>query len=157
MSEMGSKTPRVSIGMPVYNGEQLLPRALDSLLSQRFEDFELIISDNASEDATSEICLSYAARDRRIRYYRNETNIGAARNYTRVFEHSSGKYFKWAAHDDWIAPAYLSRCVEILNKEASVVLCYPGTVMVDEQGRLLKKYNDPLRVSSSEAHKRFQA
>ena len=87
---MNDGTPRVSIGMPVHNGAQFLVGALDSLLVQHFEDFELIISDNASDDATQEICLDYAGRDRRIRYYRNETNIGGSGNHSRVFELSRG-------------------------------------------------------------------
>ena len=97
-----SKPPRISIGMPVYNGEQFLAGALDSVLTQDFEDFELIISDNASEDGTQKICLDYAARDRRIRYYRNEMNIGGSRNHSRVFELSAAEYFKWAHYDDWL-------------------------------------------------------
>jgi glycosyltransferase involved in cell wall biosynthesis len=87
----------VSIGLPVYNAGQYLEEALDSILAQTFEDFELIISDNGSTDNTEAICWSYARRDQRIRYFRNETNLGAAWNFNRVFELASGKYFKWTA------------------------------------------------------------
>ncbi|MEM4134638.1 MAG: glycosyltransferase, partial [Candidatus Micrarchaeia archaeon] len=83
---MNLRNPLVSIGMPVYNGERFIRQALDSLLAQDYENFELIISDNASEDKTPEICLEYAARDKRIRYYRNEKNMGAAWNFKRVFD-----------------------------------------------------------------------
>ena len=110
--------PRVSIGMPVYNGEEFLERALDSLLAQSFSDFELIISDNASQDKTQEICLRYAARDPRVKYYRNETNIGAAENFNRVFALSSGEYFKWAGHDDSWTPDYLERCVSSVTRQS---------------------------------------
>ena len=97
--------PRVSIGLPVYNGERYLPQALDAILSQTFEDFELIISDNASTDSTQDICKSYAANDARVKYFRNSSNIGISRNFNRVFELSSGgEYFKWCAHDDLMAP-----------------------------------------------------
>ena len=78
--------PRVSIGMPVYNGAKFIEAALDSLLAQTFEGFELIISDNASTDRTEVICRSYAARDNRIRYYRQEKNQGAIWNFNHVFE-----------------------------------------------------------------------
>src|SRR5262245_49168770 len=94
------RKPRVSIGMPVYNGERFLKDAIDSLLAQRFEDFELIILDNASTDRTEEICRTYADQDNRIRYVRNEENIGLARNFNRAFQLSSGEYFKWASADD---------------------------------------------------------
>ena len=99
--------PRVSIGLPVYNGENFLEFALDSILGQTFQDFELIISDNASTDATESICRRYAAKDSRIRYYRNPNNQGAAQNYNRVFALARGEYFKWAAHDDVCKPNYL--------------------------------------------------
>ncbi|MCJ7515972.1 MAG: glycosyltransferase [Dehalococcoidia bacterium] len=114
--------PLVSIGMPVYNGELYIRQALDSLLAQDYENFELIISDNASTDKTQEICLEYVARDKRIRYYRNQTNMGAAWNANRVFELSSGEYFMWAAHDDFWKPRYLSSCLEAFNISEAIVL-----------------------------------
>ncbi len=93
--------PTVNIGMPVYNAENYLQGALDSLLAQDYGDFDLLISDNASTDRTQEICLDYTARDRRVRYQRNGRNIGAADNFNRVLEPACGKYFMWAAHDDY--------------------------------------------------------
>jgi glycosyltransferase involved in cell wall biosynthesis len=96
MPKLGRDKPRLSIGMPVFNGEKYLKEALDSILAQTYSDFELLISDNASTDRTEQICREYAAKDRRIRYYRNEKNIGAPKNFNRVFELSSGKYFRWA-------------------------------------------------------------
>src|SRR5438132_13873019 len=95
-----NRRSQVSIGMPVYNGERYLSGALDSLLSQTLADFDLIISDNASTDATESICRSYAAHDSRIRYFRNENNLGAAANFNRAFELCGGEFFRWAAHDD---------------------------------------------------------
>src|SRR5688500_410636 len=82
--------PRVSIGIPVFNGERFLAETIDSILTQTFEDYEIIISDNASTDRTQEICLLYASRDQRIRYYRNESNLGGSENYNRVFRLSRG-------------------------------------------------------------------
>ena len=116
--------PLVSIGMPVYNGENFVKGALDSILAQTFQDFELIISDNASTDKTKEICQKYAAKDQRITLLCNEKNVGAAKNYNRTFYASSGKYFMWLAHDDLIATEYLERCVEILEQNPSIVLCH---------------------------------
>ena len=116
--------PTVSIGLPVHNGAAFLAEAIESIPAQTFTDFELVISDNASTDRTPEICRSYTAADGRIRYYRQEANIGAARNYNVVFQRSSGKYFKWAAHDDLIRPTYLARCVAALEADPEAVLCH---------------------------------
>src|SRR5882762_1549884 len=116
--------PRISIGLPVYNGENFITDALESILGQTYTDFELIISDNASTDRTEALCKSYAARDPRIRYWRNAENLGAARNFNRVFELSSGEYFKWTAHDDVLAPDYLEKCIEASDRDPSVVLVY---------------------------------
>jgi len=96
----GKPIPRVSIGMPVYNGEKFIRDALDSLLAQTFTDFELIISDNASTDDTEAICRGYAAKDARIRYVRQAENLGAAANFKFVLDEAVGEYFMWAAHDD---------------------------------------------------------
>jgi glycosyltransferase involved in cell wall biosynthesis len=153
---MCTNNPILSIGLPVYNGENFLKEALDSILTQTFEDFELIISDNASTDKTEEICREYAARDQRIRYYRNEQNMGAARNYNRVLELSRGKYFKWASDDDLCAPEFLERCVEVLEQKPSVILSYPRSVRIDEEGRHIAKLADNLDINSPKPHKRFK-
>src|ERR1700757_1973550 len=107
--------PKVSIGLPVYNGEKYLVQALNSLINQDFEDFEIIISDNASTDGTADICRTYASTERRIRYYRNESNIGSAPNYRRVFELARGDFFKWCSHDDICLPGLLSRCLQVFE------------------------------------------
>jgi glycosyltransferase involved in cell wall biosynthesis len=148
-------SPRVSIGMPIFNGEDYAAEAFDSLLQQTFSDFELIVSDNASTDRTEEICRAYAARDQRIRYFRSETNLGAAKNYNRVFSLSSGEYFKWAAHDDLCAPAVLERCVEVLDREEAVVLCYARSLLIDEQGEIMGSYADGLDLRSPDPLKRY--
>jgi glycosyltransferase involved in cell wall biosynthesis len=133
---MSASTPLVSIGMPIYNEERYLPAALDSLLAQDFADFELIISDNASEDATGKICLEYAARDRRIRYYRNETNLGSVENFNRAFRLSRGRYFMWASGHDLRSPCLISKSVEALEREPAAVLCYPRARLIYEDGGL---------------------
>ena len=96
------KIPKLSIGLPVYNGERHLRRAIDSHLAQSFTDFELIICDNASTDRTEEICRYYASMDERVRYYRHATNTGAVWNFNHCFEIARGKYFKWSSHDDFL-------------------------------------------------------
>lgn len=127
---------RVTIGVPVYNGGRMLGDMLHSLQQQTYPSFEVVISDNASTDDTAEIASTFVAKDPRFRYFRNETNIGAAPNYNRVFELAGPTpYFKWAAHDDLYAPGYLERCVEILDGDPSVVLAYTIVDVVDETGR----------------------
>lgn len=126
---------RVSIGMPVYNGENYLVAALDSLLNQTFEDFEIVISDNCSSDSTEEICRQYADRDDRIRYIRQTENIGAITNFNRVFEVSKSEYFKWAAHDDVCQSGFLKACVEILDANPDVAWCHTRSDMIDSEGR----------------------
>lgn len=130
-------SPRVSVGLPVYNGERFLGQALDSILTQTLEDYELLISDNGSTDGTEAICRAYASRDKRIRYFRNESNVGASVNFNRVFEMSSGEYFKWLAADDFCAPEFLERCVEVLDAEPAAVLAYPRATWIDEHGETL--------------------
>src|SRR5262245_56581544 len=117
--------PLVGIGLPVYNGERFLRQTLDSILAQTFKEFELIISDNSSTDKTEEICLEYSRRDARIRYIRQEINLGASRNYNLVFEMTAGKYFRWAAADDLFSADSLEICVATLEKYPEAVLCYP--------------------------------
>lgn len=133
------KNPTVSIGLPVYNGENYLRDMLDSIFSQTFNDFELIISDNASADKTMEICLSYEEKDPRIRYHRNEINLGAAWNFNQVLHLARGKYFQWACYDDVWTPTLLGRCVEVLDQYPNVVLCYSRTAFIDEHGRPTKR------------------
>ncbi len=132
-----SAVPKLSIGLPVYNGEKLLPQALDHLLAQTFRDFEIIVSDNASTDRTPEICRGYARRDSRIRYVRNATNLGAIANFNRAFELSAGPLFKWAAHDDLHLDGYLEKCVRILDDDPTVVLAHSGTAFIGDDGQPL--------------------
>lgn len=155
MVKIQDHKPLVSIGLPVYNGEKYLAETLESLLSQTFTDFELIISDNASTDGTEEIAKACVARDSRVRYYRNEANLGASRNFNRVFELASGKYFKWASHDDLCAREYLERCVEALDRDPGVVLCYTRSQAIDEHGKVLLNFDSKPRLGSAQPRERF--
>jgi glycosyltransferase involved in cell wall biosynthesis len=154
---MSDHTPRVTVGIPVYNGEEYLRQLLDSLLAQSYTDFEIVISDNCSTDTTEEICREYAARDSRIRYHRCEVNRGASWNFNRVVELARGEYFKWTPADDEYEPQYLEACVSVLEREPSVVLCYPRTVMIDEQSQPLEYYSgDSLHLRSPRPSIRYK-
>jgi glycosyltransferase involved in cell wall biosynthesis len=104
---MAPNKPRVSLGMPVYNGERYLEKTFDSVLAQTYKDFELVISDNGSTDRTQAICERYAKMDSRVKYHRNSKNIGIAPNFNRVYELSPSEYFKWTDYDDLLAPEFL--------------------------------------------------
>ena len=149
--------PRVTIGMPVFNGEKFISQALDSALGQTFSDLEIIISDNASTDGTEEICRSYAERDSRIRYCRSDVNRGAAWNHNRVFELARGEYFKWWSHDDLCAPEFLEECVSALDGDPGVVLCSSRTQIVDADRNPVTKYKVPAmtHMDSPRAYQRF--
>lgn len=136
------KNPRVSIGLPVYNGERFLGLAIESLLAQTFRDFELIVCDNASTDRTREIVESYATRDSRVRVLSNPRNIGLANNMNRTVAESKGDYFQWAAHDDLWDPRYLERCVTALDEDPGAVLACVNTRDIDEEGKFLAAGNE---------------
>jgi glycosyltransferase involved in cell wall biosynthesis len=132
--------PRVSIGLPVYNGEEFLEEAIESLLGQTFTDFELLISDNASTDRTEEICRGYAARDPRVQYWRNPRNVGGMRNANLTFDRARGEFFRWAAHDDICGPTMLERLVAELDANPDVAVCFATAVAIDVDGEPLRGY-----------------
>lgn len=149
-------SPRISIGLPVYNGARYLTECLDSLLVQDFEDFEVIISDNASTDGTADICQRYASKDKRFRYSRNTSNIGAEPNYRRVFELARSDLFKWIAHDDSCYPSFLSRCYHAMESTPrSVVLVYPQCHFVGEFGEPINRLSDQLYSNAKQPHRRL--
>jgi glycosyltransferase involved in cell wall biosynthesis len=150
-----SAGPRVDVGLPVRNGERFLPRQLESLLAQDFRDFRIIISDNGSTDRTREICTGYAARDSRVHYHRSDSDLGLAWNHNRTFELARAPYFKWAAHDDEHEPTYLSRCVAVLDADASVVCCHSASVVIDEDGTELRRWPARTRIASPSTHVRL--
>lgn len=148
--------PRVSIGMPVYNGENFIRKAIDSILAQTYEDFELIICDNASTDGTSDLCARYAEQDKRIRYVHNDENIGLIANFNRTFTLSRGEYFRWVGCDDWWSPEYVARCVEALDADRGAVLVTTYQAHYDDDGpRHYHEYTGP-RVDCRSAQRRFR-
>ena len=152
---MDTRSPRVSIGLPVYNGDKYLNEAIETILAQTYEDFELIISDNASTDQTAEICRRYAAKDKRIKYYRNNENLGLQKNLNRLVELSSGEYFMWAHHDDIHSSDFVDKAIKVLQENPSVVLCCSKTRDIDENGKLLPRIEVSLNFKSPHVEERF--
>jgi glycosyltransferase involved in cell wall biosynthesis len=149
--------PRLSIGLPVYNGEDYLVESLDALLGQSYENFELIISDNASTDGTADICRRYAKHDSRIRYFRQPKNIGLSPNHNFVFGQSRGEFFKWAAADDLYGRDLFLRCVEALDEYPDVVLAHSWEAAIDEAGNVTQALEYPLATDSPRAPERFRS
>lgn len=150
------KGPRVTIAVPVYNGEQFLQESIDSIVAQTFSDYEVIISDNASTDRTAEICREYAERDPRVRYVRQERNVGLARNYEHLVRLASGEYFKLVNADDLCDPRLVDECVKVLDAHPEVVLCYGKTVLIDAKGEVIRYHEDNLDLRQPRAADRFR-
>lgn len=149
-----ASAPRLSIGMAVYNGARYLEQTVNAILEQDFSDFELLISDNASTDATPAICQRLAQQDQRIRVVRQPHNRGAAFNWNYVAQAATGEYFKWASHNDLLAPRFLSQCIEVLDRHSDVVLCYPRAVLIAGDDTVLEHYaKDPAHLDESPARR----
>ena len=146
---------KISVGLPVYNGERYLASAIEATLNQTYGDFELLISDNASTDRTETICRDFAASDRRIRYVRNPENIGAAGNYNQLFHLSKGEYFRWFNADDLCSEFLHERCLAVLEERPDVVMSYGKTDIIDGQGELLQHYDDNLDLQQESVITRF--
>jgi len=143
-SESAAEVPLVSVGLPVFNGEAFLEDAIRSVLAQTLGDLELILCDNASSDRTAEICRDYAAREPRVRYFRNPRNLGAAANYNLAFSHARGRYFKWLAHDDRMLPSFLAKTYRVLEERRDAVLCNTVISYIDSGGAQLGLYDSKL-------------
>jgi glycosyltransferase involved in cell wall biosynthesis len=148
--------PLVAVGLPVYNGERFVAKSIETLLAQTFADFKVIISDNASTDRTGEICREWAARDPRIEYQRNSTNIGMAGNYNLTFGLSRSKYFRWATADDFCGPELLEDHVKVLEGDSSIALAYPQAWFVDEDGTPYEAWKDGLHLMGDDPVERFK-
>ncbi|MEQ1887044.1 MAG: glycosyltransferase family 2 protein [Bryobacteraceae bacterium] len=148
-------TPRLSIGMPVYNAERFVEHGLRSLLAQTFDDFEILLSDNASTDRTMEICRDYAAVDRRVRLSQNAFNRGGGWNHNHVLELATGEFFKWASNDDVCAPEFLEKCIAALDENPDAVLAHSGSQVIDDDGEFLESYTMELATDANDVVKRF--
>ncbi len=157
MGTMGlvNNKPQLTIGLPVYNGQNYVRQAIGSILAQTYQDFELIISDNASTDRTEEICREYL-KDPRVHYHRSKKNNGGAWNWNRVFKLSTGVYFKWAAHDDLMAPEFVERCIRELEKDPGIILCHSKDAIIDEKSKVVGAYKLGDIIDSEKPHERFR-
>lgn len=149
--------PKTSVGMPVYNGERYVGIAIESVLAQTHADLELVICDNGSTDRTVAICRDYERRDSRIRFFRNDSNIGAAGNFCRVFNLSTGKYFRWLSADDYLGSQSVALCEAVLDARPEVVLCCTRAEIVDAEGRTIRNYDEVQRLEQASARERFHA
>jgi glycosyltransferase involved in cell wall biosynthesis len=152
-----TNVPRLSVGLPVYNGEKYVAESIDSLLGQSYKDFELIISDNASTDATADICRRYAEQDSRVRYIRQPHNLGLSPNHNFVVDQARGEFFKWAAADDLYGRDLLQSCVDALDQHPDVVLAHSWTAAIDGAGNVTQAYKYPLATDSPSAPERFRS
>lgn len=151
-------SPRLSVGLPVYNGAEFLAESIESVLAQDLTDFELVISDNGSTDSTPDICAHYAARDARVRVHREPVNRGGAWNYNRVFSLAKAPIFKWQAHDDVCLPGMFRRCVpELEQAPPSVALLFPETELVDAHRCPIRTgiLPEPLETRDPRPHRRL--
>lgn len=148
--------PRVSIGMPVYNGAEWIRATIDSVLAQTYRDLELVISDNASTDATERICREYQQRDPRIRYFRNPSNVGVSGNFNKAFERSRGVFFKWSSCSDLIDPHFIERCVAVLEARPDVVLVFPHTRLFQGTVENGTDYEEHLQLDIADPVARFE-
>lgn len=149
--------PRLTIGLPVYNGEDLVSESIESLLGQTYEDFELLISDNASTDNTSDICKRHMKQDSRIRYVRQPHNIGLRGNENFLMSECRTELFKMAAHDDLYARDLIKRCVEALDRHPEVVAAQSWEARIDRAGKVTGGLSYPAAADAPRAPDRFRS
>jgi glycosyltransferase involved in cell wall biosynthesis len=149
--------PRLTLGLPVYNGERYLAASLDALLAQSFTDFELIISDNGSTDGTGAIARRYESIDPRVRYVYHPRNLGSSFNHNFVIEQARSEFFKWVSDDDLYAPDLLQRCIEALDSRPEIVLAHAWTAFIDDEGRITDTVDYPLTTDVPNPVERFRS
>lgn len=142
--------------MPAYNSARTIKSAIEALLAQTFGDFELIVSDNASSDATQDIVEDLARADRRIRYVRQRENIGANLNYSHAFAQSTGEFFKWSSSSDWCAPEFLGACLARLDANPDAVLASPRTRLFEGEPANYREYTHDVEVLDATPSTRLQ-
>ena len=164
---MTSSKPRLSIGVPVYNGADYIAEALTSHLEQDFGDFEIVVSDNCSDDGTADIVNEFVASDARVQYSRNGENIGGPANFNRLFRLTSGELFRWAAADDRIEPGYLSNVIAMMDADPAIVIGHSQSLLIDPQSQPMLEmdqgwlggdgYMEAIRLSPPSGDERFHS
>ena len=129
--------PRVVIGVPVHQSERFLAETLESVVAQDHPNIEIVVSDDASTDATAAICQGFARRDPRVRLQRHPRRVGWIANYNSLLPHATGDYFLWVPHDDLYDPGYVRELVALLEARPDAVLAYSATLAIDEGGRVV--------------------
>lgn len=152
-----TKPPLVSVGVPVYQGEEFLDETLAAIRAQDYANLEILISDNASTDNTSAIVQKHAAQDPRIKTITQTENIGAAENYNEVFRAASGEYFAWNAHDDLTTPGFYTEGSKALQADPQAVVAIARPFRVDLEGNKIEEFEVPVELYASEPHIRFRA
>ena len=132
-----------------------MKESIESIIQQSYKNIELIICDNASDDKTEQICSRFTKKDKRIIYYKQKKNYGAAKNYNDAFFLSNGKYFKWHTHDDICRKSFIEKCLDILEQDEQIALCFPKTIYIDDLGKQIKKNDNKLHFSSNNTIKRM--
>lgn len=150
------KSYRVSIGMPVFNGSEKIQRALDSLLAQKFDDYEIIISDNCSTDATRSIIQAYAKEHEHVRVTYQSENVGALANFRRVLDKAGGEYFFWAPHDDRWPEDFVETAVKTLDRYPDAAGCLGTVQYIDREGRIFATSKPPYGLECSNAFQRVR-
>jgi glycosyltransferase involved in cell wall biosynthesis len=153
----GVTAPRVSIGLPVFNGASFVKSAIEANLAQTFGDFELHISDNASTDDTPDICADFARADPRVRFVRQAVNCGVNRNHVNVFTMARGEFFRWANADDIPSAELLEHAVACLDGDAALVAYLPDTANIDEAGQFVRRLERNLDLRQSDPVARAEA
>jgi glycosyltransferase involved in cell wall biosynthesis len=148
-------TPRVTIGLPLYNGQRFVAQTLDSLLAQDFKDFEIVVSDNASTDASVTVVERYVQRDSRVRLLRQSVNLGANGNFSAVVHEARGEYFKWSTCSDLCNPGFLSSCVDLLDTQSDAVLAAPRTFIFTDDPARAQPYPNDIEVRDAAPSARF--
>lgn len=144
MTEAG---PMLTIGMPLYNGEEYVAAAIESILGQDYTDFELVISDNASKDASLEIALGYQRVDSRVRVHSSPENRGAAWNFNEVLRLAEGRYFKWAGHDDLLLPGHLSASMgAVEDSPQGNILWYTRSYLIRDDETERREWEDRMHL-----------
>ena len=134
-NNMNANGPKISIGIPVYNGEKFIRKCIEPVLQQKNRNFELIISDNASTDSTPEICKEFLNKDDRISFVRQDKNMGQNWNFNFLLEKANGEYFVWVAADTFLLPEFIEKNIAVLESQDKAVGCI-SRIKIDES------YND---------------